>query len=128
MRNVHGGKPPVDVKSSDEFWDYGGHDLIRGEKSNGHYCHKSKPSAVSAKQGFKWYGERLKVDEDGDVADEFLYEVLLPEEAPRLDTCEARPVFKIRHGAQPAAVRNQVMVAEGSVRHSVEHRGRLRWV
>uniref|UniRef100_A0A1D1YIK7 Eye-specific diacylglycerol kinase n=1 Tax=Anthurium amnicola TaxID=1678845 RepID=A0A1D1YIK7_9ARAE len=75
-------------------------------------------------QGLKWYGKRLRVDEDGDVADEFLDD-LLPKEALGMDNHRVLPTFKLRHSTQPAAVRDQIIVADGSVRHIVEHKGRL---
>ncbi|MQL74216.1 hypothetical protein Taro_006560 [Colocasia esculenta] len=78
-------------------------------------------------KGFKWYGEKLKVDEDGDVADEFLDEVL-PEEVPGTDNQCVFPTFKINYSTRPAAVKKQIFASDGIVRQGVEHRGRLQWV
>ncbi|MQM19132.1 hypothetical protein Taro_052134 [Colocasia esculenta] len=78
-------------------------------------------------QGFKWYGDKLKVDEDGDVADEFLDEVL-PEEVPGTDNQCVLPTFKINYNTRPDAVKKQIVASDGNVRQGVEHRGRLQWV
>ncbi|XP_030533533.1 uncharacterized protein LOC115743076 [Rhodamnia argentea] len=76
-------------------------------------------------QGLRWCAKRLRIDEDGDVAHEFLDEVLLealePEEKPQLK-------FAPRHGTRPAMVKNQVISHDGKVQHCVEHHGRLEWV
>lgn len=81
-------------------------------------------------QGFKWYARRLKIDEEGDVADEFLDEVL-PEVKTVSMTEDNRhrslPTFEVKYNTLPAKVRSQVL-SQGRIQHSVEHQGRLLWV
>ncbi|KAL3737816.1 hypothetical protein ACJRO7_019355 [Eucalyptus globulus] len=76
-------------------------------------------------QGLLWCAKRLRIDEDGDVAHEFLDEVLPdaaePEEWPQ-------PKFAARYSTRPATVKNQVISHDGKVQHCVEHHGRLEWV
>jgi hypothetical protein len=48
-------------------------------------------------QGFQWYAEKLKMDEDGDVAQEFLSEVITPSAASDNHNLEVKiPVKQIR--------------------------------
>ncbi|OMO77255.1 hypothetical protein CCACVL1_15132 [Corchorus capsularis] len=81
-------------------------------------------------QGLKWYAKRLRVDEDGDVADEFLEEVL-PE---TLVTASAEneqkpfPKFQVKYSTKPAKVRTRVMSHDGKLQPCVEYQGRLQWV
>ncbi|KAJ0968116.1 hypothetical protein J5N97_025033 [Dioscorea zingiberensis] len=70
-------------------------------------------------QGFRWYSRRLRIDEDGDVADEFLNEVCLT---------DTNPKFEVKYNTRPAAIRKQVISNDGTVRHSVDFQGRLQWV
>ncbi|GAA0176160.1 peroxidase [Lithospermum erythrorhizon] len=78
-------------------------------------------------QGLRWFARRLKIDEDGDVADEFFEEVL-----PAIqDSMDAHiPVRKIEEKfvARPAKVRKQVLSPEGKLQHCVENQGRLQWI
>lgn len=81
-------------------------------------------------QGFKWYARRLRIDEEGDVADEFLDEVL-----PEVKTVSmtednkhrSLPTFEVKYSTLPAKVTSQVL-SQGRIQHSVEHQGRLLWV
>jgi hypothetical protein len=79
-------------------------------------------------QGFRWYTRRLRIDEDGDVADEFLGEVL-PE---NLANSDVAPVgrFQVKYNTRPTALamRKQTVAIDGDIRHSLEHQGQLRWV
>lgn len=81
-------------------------------------------------QGFKWYARRLRIDEEGDVADEFLDEVL-PEVKTVSMTEDNRhrslPTFEVKYSTLPAKVKSQVLT-QGRIQHSVEHQGRLLWV
>ncbi|KAI3441890.1 uncharacterized protein J3R85_001942 [Psidium guajava] len=76
-------------------------------------------------QGLRWCAKRLRIDKDGDVAHEFLDEVLPealePEEKPQ-------PKFAPRYSTRPAMVKNQVISQDGKVQFCVEHHGRLEWV
>lgn len=79
-------------------------------------------------QGFRWYTRRLRIDEDGDVADEFLEEVL-PES---LINNDASPVgrFQVKYNTRPTALamRKQTIAIDGDIRHSLEYQGQLQWV
>ncbi|KAI6707507.1 hypothetical protein NL676_010469 [Syzygium grande] len=76
-------------------------------------------------QGLRWCAKRLRIDEDGDVAHEFLDEVL-----PDATELEEKPLpkFAARYSTRPALVKNQVISRDGKVQHCVEHHGRLEWV
>ncbi|THU55496.1 hypothetical protein C4D60_Mb11t07180 [Musa balbisiana] len=79
-------------------------------------------------QGFRWYTRRLRMDEDGDVADEFLSEVIA--QMPPTHNQIAPPKFQVKYNTRPTAMamRKQVIVADGNVHQSLEYQGRLRWV
>ncbi|XP_078440191.1 phospholipid hydroperoxide glutathione peroxidase isoform X2 [Wolffia australiana] len=79
-------------------------------------------------QGFRWHGRRLRVDEDGDVAEEFLDEVPSDLSAASRDGSRSFPTFRVKHTTQPAIVRSQMFGADGMVRHGIEVKGRLQWV
>lgn len=78
-------------------------------------------------QGLRWYARRLRVDEDGDVADEFLSETIVmhPES---LEQHERFPRYEIKYNAIPAKVRSQVLGPDGRVLQSVDYKGKLQWV
>ncbi|KAJ8774482.1 hypothetical protein K2173_016928 [Erythroxylum novogranatense] len=78
-------------------------------------------------QGLRWYGKRLRIDEDGDVADEFIDEVL-PEAWNHDDHQKPMPRFKMKYETRPAKVTRQAMSQDGKVRQCVEYQGRLQWV
>ncbi|KAF0911563.1 hypothetical protein E2562_011189 [Oryza meyeriana var. granulata] len=86
------------------------------------------PQGDGGVQGFRWYTRKLRIDEDGDVADEFLDEVV-PE---NLINNDAPPVgrFQVKYNTKSAALamRKQISVIDGDIRHSLEYQGRLRWV
>ncbi|XP_057978540.1 uncharacterized protein LOC131164981 [Malania oleifera] len=84
-------------------------------------------SADGGVQGLQWYAKRLRVDEDGDVADEFLGEVS-PETSNAEDHQRPLPRFEVKYRTRPAKVRSQVMSPDGKVQQCVECQGRLRWV
>ncbi|XP_077234328.1 uncharacterized protein LOC143876512 [Tasmannia lanceolata] len=75
-------------------------------------------------QGLGWYVKRLRIDEDGDVADEFLDEVS-PEAS---DNQKVFPKFEVKYSTRPAKVRKQMISMDGNIHLSVEHKGRLQWV
>lgn len=76
----------------------------------------------------RWYARRLKIDEDGDVADEFLDE-LSPHVSRSVEAHE-RPVprFEVKCGAKPAIVKNLALLPNGKIQHLVEYQGRLEWL
>ncbi|PAN03807.1 hypothetical protein PAHAL_1G022900 [Panicum hallii] len=86
------------------------------------------PQGDGGVQGFRWYTRKLRIDEDGDVADEFLDEVI-PESSINNN---ASPVgrFQPKYNTKPAslALRKQIIAVDGDVRHSLEHQGQLQWV
>lgn len=78
-------------------------------------------------QGLRWYAKRLRIDEDGDVADEF-FDELLPEVSSDRDNQRPLPSFKVKYNTHPALVKNQVLTIDGGIRQNVEFQGRLQWV
>ncbi|KAF9624357.1 hypothetical protein IFM89_010383 [Coptis chinensis] len=81
-------------------------------------------------QGLRWYARRLRIDEDGDVADEFLDEIVpeVVEMPSNMD--DQRPVskFEVKYRTRPAKVRKQVISIDGKLQQSVEYQGRLQFV
>lgn len=79
-------------------------------------------------QGLRWYAQRLRIDEDGDVADEFIDEVL-PETTSTVEVHQ-RPVprFELKYSTKPAKVRNQALSRDGKIQQFVEYQGRLQLV
>ncbi|KAF8379102.1 hypothetical protein HHK36_028531 [Tetracentron sinense] len=78
-------------------------------------------------KGLRWHAKRLRIDEDGDVADEFLTEVL-PETPSSTDKHRPLPRFAIKYNTlQPANVRNQVIGINGKIHQMVEYQGKLQW-
>lgn len=75
----------------------------------------------------RWYARRLRVDEDGDVADEFLSEtfVTYPE---TIEQHKRFPRYEIKYNAVPAKVRSQMLGPNGRVQQSIEYKGKLQWV
>lgn len=81
-------------------------------------------------QGFRWYARRLKIDEDGDVADEF-FDEMSPETLTIKEENDQRPLprFQVKHTTiMPAKVRNQALSVDGRIQQRIEHRGKLQWV
>ncbi|KAJ1277692.1 hypothetical protein BS78_04G023100 [Paspalum vaginatum] len=87
------------------------------------------PQGDGGVQGFRWYTRRLRIDEDGDVADEFWDEVI-PEGS--INNNDASPVgrFQVKYNTKPTtlALKKQVVAIDGDIRHCLEHEGRLRLV
>ncbi|CAL0331743.1 unnamed protein product [Lupinus luteus] len=76
-------------------------------------------------QGLGWYVKRLRIDEDGDLADEFL-------DSSETSTLYVHHLktetgFKHKGVTRPAKVKQQVL-SDGKLMHCVEHRGRLQLV
>ncbi|OVA01258.1 hypothetical protein BVC80_1653g58 [Macleaya cordata] len=80
--------------------------------------------------GLKWYARSLRIDEDGDVADEFLDEVLQPAEVScgADDRRQLPKKFEVKYSTRPAKVRKQVITVDGKIHQSVEYQGKLQWV
>ncbi|KZV20086.1 hypothetical protein F511_00943 [Dorcoceras hygrometricum] len=84
------------------------------------------PEGDGGLQGLNWYASRQRIDEDGDVADEFL-----DEDSPDISTSteeQNRPSFKMKYIAKHAKVKKQKLLPSGRIQHLVEHHGRLEWV
>ncbi|KAJ8435329.1 hypothetical protein Cgig2_024316 [Carnegiea gigantea] len=79
-------------------------------------------------QGLRWYAKRLRIDEDGDVADEFLHEVLPETSAVAQDEQKLFPRFQVKSNTRHAKVKRQVLTPDGKFQQSVECQGRLLWV
>jgi len=78
-------------------------------------------------QGLRWYAKRLKIDDDGDVADEFLDEVL-PETSTNTEHHQKPfPRFEVKYSTRPAKVKNLVVSPDGKIQQYVEHQGKLQW-
>ncbi|KAK7367671.1 hypothetical protein VNO80_09689 [Phaseolus coccineus] len=77
-------------------------------------------------QGLGWYAKRLRMDEDGDVADEFLDEVssTLPEGLAE-DHHKTQARFKVKNGTKAVRVNKQILLDGKIIPHCVEHQGRL---
>ncbi|CAN0842863.1 hypothetical protein LINGRAHAP2_LOCUS3702, partial [Linum grandiflorum] len=69
-------------------------------------------------QGLRWYARLLKVDEDGDVADEFLDETVSSDMSR----------FETKSSTRRAKVKRQIMSRDGKFQHCVEYQGRLLWI
>ncbi|KAK7406379.1 hypothetical protein VNO78_08003 [Psophocarpus tetragonolobus] len=83
-------------------------------------------SADGGLQGLGWYAKRLRIDEDGDVADEFLDEIL-PEmpKAPAVDHHKTQSRFKQKNGTKPVRVKKQILLDGKIIPQIVDHQGRL---
>ncbi|XP_022737034.1 uncharacterized protein LOC111289933 [Durio zibethinus] len=81
-------------------------------------------------QGLKWYAKRLRIDEDGDVADEFLDEVLPKTSGAASAENEQKPFpkFEVQYSTRPAKVKNQAISHDGKIQQHAEYQGRLQWV
>ncbi|KAL1533460.1 hypothetical protein AAHA92_33340 [Salvia divinorum] len=86
------------------------------------------PSGDGGVQGLRWYAGRLRMDEDGDVADEFLDE--LPPATLRSMEAHTSPAprFEVKYSTKPVKVRNLELLPNGKIQHLVEHQGRLEWL
>ncbi|KAL9287237.1 hypothetical protein AtEden1_Chr4g0294191 [Arabidopsis thaliana] len=77
-------------------------------------------------QGLRWYTKRLRVDEDGDVADEFLEEGEKSTNAEDGHNCiKTMPRFQIKRKTKPVKVRGLVVSSDGKLQQCIEHQGRL---
>ncbi|KAL0553030.1 hypothetical protein IC582_006915 [Cucumis melo] len=76
-------------------------------------------------QGLTWYAKGLRIDEDGDVAEQFLEEVIPEVQTSTTDHPKPFPRFQINNRNRPAKVENQVILKEGKLQQCIEHQGRL---
>ncbi|KAG5601410.1 hypothetical protein H5410_032780 [Solanum commersonii] len=79
-------------------------------------------------KGLRWYAKRLRIDEDGDVADEFLNEI--PPDAPSSTDENNRKFrkFELKYTTKPAKVTSQTLSAAGKIKYRVEYQGKLEWI
>ncbi|KAL0834180.1 hypothetical protein Bca101_086069 [Brassica carinata] len=63
-------------------------------------------------QGLRWYTKRLRVDEDGDVADEFLEEGDKPTNAEDDHSSKTMPRLEAKRKTKPAKVRRLVVSSD----------------
>ncbi|XP_047960741.1 uncharacterized protein LOC125205714 [Salvia hispanica] len=85
------------------------------------------PSGDGEVQGLRWYARRLKMDEDGDVADEFLDEVS-PDTLRSVGAQSPAPRFEVKNSTKPVKVKNLELLPNGKIHHLVEHHGKLEWL
>ncbi|XP_076940751.1 uncharacterized protein LOC143610053 [Bidens hawaiensis] len=83
------------------------------------------PAGDGGVQGLQWYTRGLKIDEDGDVADEFLEEVFSETAENEVKTWST---FEVKLTAKPAKARNPCLSREGTVQHTVKYHGRLQLI
>ncbi|CAH9120061.1 unnamed protein product [Cuscuta europaea] len=80
-------------------------------------------------QGLRWYGKGLKVDEDGDVADEFISEIHPENLGNEQGQKRQFPRFEVKFETRQAKVRNQALLSpDGKIQLCVELHGRLKWI
>ncbi|KAJ0477936.1 hypothetical protein HanHA300_Chr13g0494531 [Helianthus annuus] len=73
-------------------------------------------------QGLQWYTRGLKIDEDGDVADQFLEEVLTETVAGDVPQ-NTWSKFEVKLITKSAKARNPCLSKEGTVQHYVRYHG-----
>lgn len=86
------------------------------------------PEGDGGLQGLNWYANRLRIDEDGDVAHEFLDEDSSDISTSMEEQNRPLPRFKVKYSTKRAKVKKQELLPNGSIRHLVEHHGRQEWV
>ncbi|KAI3464688.1 hypothetical protein Pfo_021351 [Paulownia fortunei] len=86
------------------------------------------PAGDGGLQGLRWYARRLRIDEDGDVADEFLDEVSPDMSTSMEEHGRPLPRFEVKYSTRPAKVKNLALLPNGKIQHLVEYQGRLEWV
>lgn len=73
------------------------------------------PNGDGGLQGLDWYLMRLRVDEDGDIGDEFLVEVLPDASIGVGDENRPVPKFRVNHQTEPASVKDLVLLPTGKI-------------
>ncbi|KAI5082961.1 hypothetical protein GOP47_0002704 [Adiantum capillus-veneris] len=71
-------------------------------------------------QGLQWYSEKLMVDEDGDVAQEFLDEVTSQASGPQVGYNRLLPSFRLKLKTRPAKLKGSMCTYDGNVVQIVE--------
>lgn len=75
-------------------------------------------------QGLQWYAEKLMMDEDGDVAQEFLNEVI--PQPPVNGTCNSSN-FEVKLPTQPVKLKGPLCTSNGNVHQSIESSTGVHW-
>ncbi|EYU17490.1 hypothetical protein ABFS82_03G082800 [Erythranthe guttata] len=86
------------------------------------------PAGDGGVQGLRWYTRRLRIDEDGDVADEFLDEVSPDTSTSMEENDRPLPRFQVKYSTKPAKVKNLALLPNGKIQHLVEYQGKLEWM
>ncbi|GER34456.1 RNAse E/G-like [Striga asiatica] len=86
------------------------------------------PAGDGGIQGLRWYARRLRMDEDGDIADEFLDEVPPDMSTDMEEHDKQLPRFEVKYRTRPAKVKNLDLLPNGRILHLVEYQGKLEWV
>uniref|UniRef100_A0A803PNC8 Uncharacterized protein n=1 Tax=Cannabis sativa TaxID=3483 RepID=A0A803PNC8_CANSA len=117
-----------EVKDEEDDDDDAAHNTSSQARNRTHFKESGLPRKGFSVpvQGLKWYAKRLRIDEDGDVADEFIDEVT--RESLSMNTEHEKkplPKFQAKYGTRPAKVQKQVVLPNGRLQQYVEHQGRL---
>lgn len=82
---------------------------------------------VSLLQGLDWYVNHLRMDEDGDLADQFLDEVSSEKpEGVAVDHHKTQARFKLKNGTKSVRVKKPILLGGKIIPQIVEsHQGRL---
>ncbi|KAI5079217.1 hypothetical protein GOP47_0006888 [Adiantum capillus-veneris] len=75
-------------------------------------------------QGLQWYAEKLMMDEDGDVAQEFLKEVV---SQPSCGGSGSSSNFEVKSPAKPVKLKGPLCTLNGNVHQSVESSSGVHW-
>ncbi|PHT92961.1 hypothetical protein T459_00843 [Capsicum annuum] len=88
-----------------------------------------KEEHLTSEKGLRWYGKRLRIDEDGDVADEF-FEEIVPDTPSSSEEHHHKqyPKFQLKYTTKPAKITSQALSTAGKIQHRVERQGKLEWI
>lgn len=77
-------------------------------------------------QGLRWYAEKLRMDEDGDVAQEFLGEVMPQPSVPGSGLRGSRN-FEVKMQTRPVKLKGPVCTLDGNVHQSIDSSTGVHW-
>lgn len=75
-------------------------------------------------QGLQWYAEKLMMDEDGDVAQEFLNEVVSRSPASGIQNSSN---FEVKLPAKSVKLKGPLCTSNGNVHQSIESSSGVHW-
>lgn len=75
-------------------------------------------------QGLRWYAEKLMMDEDGDVAQEFLDEVIPQSSASSIQNPSN---FEVKMPTRPVKLKGPLCTLNGNVHQSIEPSTGVHW-